>query len=242
MERVSTGQRWKPPRAADQNAIIEATEYYQQQIRLGQGGGGVPDIFPSDLIRLKNSSGGDIVAGRVLEVGASLLTTLDRHHLWLDGVTPTPDGLDSIAIALRPMPSTAIDWCQTSGNCLARVNVNHVQHKYADVDASSTLLQSKWHGRCEILKPPGSTGEQDLVVRIGEMFRGPINIVATSGITAGSSASCAVWWAGAAASPASTITVHLNWMDGGNNITAGAEAQCFWHPDQQKYVVSNTEC
>lgn len=244
LERVTSRQPWKLPTAADHNAIVEAVEHYHLQQALGSPTDGNRSFIPSDMVKLKNSSGGNLVAGRVLEIGAKLITTPDRHHLWFTGGTPAPNGTKGIAILTRPMPTDAIDWCQVSGVCLCRININHVQQTRADVDSSSTLLQSKWHGRCEILwKSTASTGEQDAMVRIGEMFRGPIKGIAASGLARGSSATVAVQWAGAAASPASAVTVYFNWMDGGpTDVPTNGELVFFWHPDEQKYVLNNAEC
>lgn len=239
--KASPGQFFKLPPADVWNAMIDAGLAYRTQRRTG-----IPAIsiaIPTDLIHLKNNTGGAVVAGRVLEIDSALPTTVTREAMWFNGATPAPDGADTFAITLRQMPSAAIDICQVAGMAFVRLNVNQVQQTWADVDSSSTLLQSKWHGRAKIIwKSTASTGEQDAVVQLGHDFRGPINVVCTTGITGGMSASCAVWWAGSSASPASNITCHLNWMDAAGSLSAGAEAQAYWHPDQQKYVISNAEC
>lgn len=238
--KVYPGQFLQPLPAWIQNELVDMA---LENRRRRNGAASPATDMPTDRVILKNNSGGALAAGRVLEIGTKLITTLDRDHLWFNGETPAPDGADVFAITTQQSPSSALCPCYVAGVVLCRLNVNHVQHAWADVDNSSTLLQSKWHGRAKIIwKSTASTGEQDALVELGHDFRGPINVVCTSGITAGSSASCAVYWAGSAASPSATITCYLNWMDGGTDAASNAEAQVFWHPDQQKYIVSSLEC
>lgn len=239
--KVTPGQFLQPLPAEIQNGLIEM---YLESRRRKYGAPESAEEIPTDRVMLKNNSGGGLAAGRVLEIGAKLITTLDRNHLWFGGETPAPDGSDLFAITSRQMPADAIEPCFVGGTVLCRLNVNHVQQAWADVDSSSTLLQSKWHGRAKIIwKSTGSTGEQDAFVQLGHDFRGPIKGVASSGLTRGSSATVAVHWAGAAASPASTVTVHWNWMDGGTvDVPTGGEILFYWAPDEQKYLLANAEC
>lgn len=240
--RATPGQMLKLPPADVWNAMIDAGLWFRQQQRVGVSSSHVQ--IPTDLIRLKNNTGAAVVAGRALEVGTKLPTNVSRESLWFDGDTPAPDGSDVIAVTLRQMPSTAIDLCQVSGVAFVKLNVNHVQQHYCDVDSGSTLLQSKWHGRGEILwKSTASTGEQDAVIRLGSMFRGPIKGAVAGGLARGSSATTTVYWGGSAASPSSTVTVYWNWMDGGpTDVPANGEILFGWHPDEQKYVLWNAEC
>lgn len=224
--------------------MVAAGIAYTSQEELGLGSGLRPRQISTDCLVLKNESGGALVRGSVLEIGAKLITTPTPEALWFSGSTPSPDGTKGIAVLKYPAPSNGLVECQSSGVVLCRLNVNQVQQTRADVDGASTLLQSKWHGRCEILwKSTASTGEQDALVRVGEMFRGPIKGVAASGLTRGSSATVTVYWANAAASPSSTVTVHWNWMDGGStDVPSSGELFFGWHPDEQKYLLWNAEC
>lgn len=240
--KASPGSFFQLPPADVWNSMVEAGLWWRSQRVSGVPF--QPVTIPTDTIRLKNNTGGALALGRVVEVGTKLPTTIDRLSMLFNGETPSPDGSDVIAVTLRQIPSTEIDYCQISGVAFVRLNVNHVQHHYCDVDSSSTLLQSKWHGRGEILwKSTAATGEQDAVIRLGEMFRGPIKGAAASGLARGGSATVTVYWAGAAASPSSTVTVYWNWMDGGpTDVPANGELLFGWHPDEQKYVLWNAEC
>lgn len=202
-------------------------------------------FLPPGAVMLKNSSGSNLVQGRVLEIGASLITTFDRRFPWFTGSTPAPDGTKGIAVTTLAMASNDTWWCMNSGIVLARVNINHEQQMWADVDSGSTLLQSKWYGRAEILKKESSgTGERNCWVRMGEMFRGPIKVIITQsgGIAPGSSGTAKVRVAGADASPTSTITVYYTWMEGAANAGQDKEAVVFWDDTEQKFIILELQC
>jgi hypothetical protein len=59
-------------------------------------------------------------------------------------------------------------------------------------------------------------------------------------ITAGSSGNCKLVFNGAAT--ALTITAHLNWMHGGEQISDGKEAMVHFSEDENKWWLSNAEC
>lgn len=242
--KVHTGDILHVLPAQIQNDLIDIALDYRRTKAMGLRDKRWTALSGGEFVVLKNGTGANLAAGRVLEIGSPLITTPDNEHLWFAGAAPSPDGVDTFAVALRAMPSNAIEPCMVSGIVKCRINVNHVQHHYCDVDSSSTLLQSKWHGRGEILwKSTAATGEQDAVIRLGEMFRGPIKGAAATGLARGSSASVTVYWAGAVSNPANTVTVHWNWMDGGpTDVPTNGELLFGWHPDEQKYVLWNAEC
>lgn len=166
MGKVFPGQQWRPPRADQQNGWDDVAEFYNLKARRRDNPRKSTPI-PTDLITLVNDSGDGLPQGHVLEIGVKLITTPTRNALWFDGNTPT--GTDrGIAIALRPMPDEAIDWCQVSGVCLAQVDIVNTDHEWADVVAGSTLLKSSSHGRVKIIQQLLSgTGTRDCLVRIG---------------------------------------------------------------------------
>lgn len=209
------------------------------------GGRKANDAFflPPGCVMLKNTSGSNLVQGRVLEIGSSLITTFDRRYPWFNGSTPAPDGTKGIAVTTLAMASNDTWWCMTSGVIEARVNIVHEQQRYADVDSASTLLQSKWYGRAEIIaKESTGTGEKNCWIRLGEMFRGPIEVVLAEDIAPGGSGDANVWWAGAAASPTSTIELHYKWMQGADDALNTSHALAWWSPDRQKYMMYELGC
>jgi len=242
--RATPGKGLVLPSAALWNHTLDAGREYGERQRLGRGEAPRTRGIPTDLVRIKNASGGSLARGRVLELGSPLVTTVTPEDLSFTGSTPAPDGTKAIAVLREALAANAIGEAQVSGICLCRLNVNHIQQTRADVDTGSTLLQSKWHGRGEIVwKETESTGEQDAAIRLVEMFRGPIEVVITQsgGIAAGGSGTAKVRWAGSDASPAASITVYFTHMASGT-AAENADAIAFWHPDKQKYVITELEC
>lgn len=156
-DKVAPGQPIPRSAALWNNIIGSANEYAAQQ--LGQPGAGVDPVnIPTDVVKIKNSSGGHIRLGEVLEISGFLLTGAVRGSLWFDG--DEPDGDRPFAIATQDIPSGSIDRAQVSGVCVALVNVTDAGHGYASVAASNAVLQSSETGPIQILFKPTGTGEK----------------------------------------------------------------------------------
>lgn len=244
-ERAAVGGVYRPLSARHHNALIDLAERYIQQ----QLGGPASPIDPrraTDRVIVKNATGAALSRGEVVQLG-DLLNDAEPGGdvLIFEGIDTDPDGSDTIAILTHAVADDGTIEAQLTGIVFCRLNVQHVQHKWADVDANDPVLQSHWHGRCEILwTSTATTGEQDAIVRIGQMFRGPIKatITETGGITSGGSGEITIQWGGVAASPAATETAYLNWMTGGVDGDEDAECIVYWFADEQKYVITELEC
>lgn len=154
-DKVSPGQ--PIPRSATlwNNIIGSANEYAVRQ--LGQPGGRQSASIPTDVIKIKNSSGSLVRLGEILEISGVLLTDVLRTALWFDG--DTPDTTRPFAIALQNMPTGAIDRAQVSGVCVALVNVTDEAHGYAAPADTEPVLQSAAAGPIRILYKPTGTAE-----------------------------------------------------------------------------------
>ncbi len=231
--------------AAERNGWEDASDDFRRRML---GGSAAPTglMIPPGTMMLKNTSGGNLVAGRVLEVGSSLLTTFDRRYPWFNGSTPAPNGTKAIGVNLFPMASNDFSWCMVSGVCEARVNINHEQQMWADVDSGSTLLQSKWYGRAEIISRESTgTGEKNCKIRMGAMHLGPIDVEITQsgGIAPNASGSAKVQlYDDVDASPTSTITVYYTRMPGSDNAGETQHAEVFWVPRKQAFVIYELQC
>lgn len=244
-ERAAVGGVYRPLSARHHNALIDLAERYIQQ----QLGGPASPIDPrraTNLVIVKNATGAALSRGEVVQLG-DLLNDAEPGGdvLIFEGLDPDPDGSDTIAILTHAVADTATIEAQLTGVVFCRLNVQHVQHKWADVDANDPVLQSRWHGRCEILwTSTATTGEQDAVVRIGQAFLGPIRAVVTEtgGIAAGGSGEVTIKWGSGLASPASTETAWLTHMNGGADADEDADCDIYWDPSQQKYIIHALEC
>lgn len=191
-------------------------------------------------VQVRNDSGSGLPAGRALEIGDKLLTTLDRRAMWFAGSTPTPDPKKLWGIAEQEIPNGDIGELIVSGVAVVRLLINDADHVFADVAASSTTLSSAWHGMPILWKPAG-TGTVDAVIRIGTAYNGPFEGVVTQGggISAGGSGTCDVKWNGATVD---SITLYNDWMDGGEVLGQNAEVRFAWQPDRQRYVTVGADC
>src|SRR5574343_131164 len=73
-------------KAGEYNAAMEAGQWFSQQKQLGESQSGIVGGVNPCVVKVKNDSGGNLAAGTVVELSSSLLTTLDRQHLWLSGI------------------------------------------------------------------------------------------------------------------------------------------------------------
>ena len=153
--------------------MIDSANDYAQRKRLGEAGGSLSLPNPTDTIKIKNSSGGHVRLGEVLEITGFLLGYVRRTELWFDG--DTPDATHPFAIALQDIPSTSIDRAQVSGVCVALVNVTDAAHGYAYVEDTEIVAQSAVTGPLRILHKPSGTGEKRCAVlfEFGAVDTGP---------------------------------------------------------------------
>lgn len=182
--------------AAAYNAFVDAASDYEQRRRLGNAGPGRGITVPSDLVKVRNDTGGDLARGSAVELGDTIVDA-ERGYLWFEGNTRGTPGRP-MAVYLRPCPSGEIEWAQVSGVCLAIVNVQSVNdHRCHPVD-SSTVLKGGLGGPFELVQHSGETGEQECVVKLGlggawVIAKAPAGgIAAMSGSTPGS-AECSLY-------------------------------------------------
>jgi len=164
-EKFTPGQRWHPPTAADHNLIADAAEDYRARI-LGVGGNParLPPI-PTDMIKVRNSSGAQRRAGEVLEADLRglLMTDVTATHLWIDANIPS--GLVRWGILRKTLPDGEIGELQLSGVCKALVDIQDTSDRRAGPVVSSAVLKSGSSGPLKLLYAPASTGEQECIVQ-----------------------------------------------------------------------------
>lgn len=164
---VSAGQKVKDSPLRDSwtvNLMLRAAHAYRDT----ELGSPQPTAEPSEngnFIKLKNSSGGDLLRGNVLAIGDELLTEKSLQYKWFDG-DAIADTTDAIAIYRAPCPSTDNAEAYIAGCCIALISVTDTSHKWADVTVGETVLTSGEEGRVEILSTPTETGEQECFVNI----------------------------------------------------------------------------
>lgn len=157
--------RWKSPafNSAWLNAVSESAQYYHENVKLG--GGKNPQSSQQKPIKVRNKTGGDLLRGAVVQLGAELLTNLDPRNLWFEGDTYS-DG--QVAIVQSAVLDEEIVAVKVSGETTALVNVTSTSHGYAQPTASATVLSSTATATdIRILSPLSTTGEQEVAVLMG---------------------------------------------------------------------------
>ena len=172
-------------KAAEFNRHVDAAEWYHRNKALGEGGGPQGVAVSTDILRVKNGSGGNLGRGSVVGIGERLITSLDLRYLWYDYATPSPGA--PWGILRRAAPQSAIEEAQVSGVTIARLNVTDLAHRCAYVTSGSNVLQSTFFGPVQLLEAAAETGEQEMAVLLGHR-EGILAGVLTSALQAGASA------------------------------------------------------
>lgn len=164
-EKYTPGQIWHPPKAADHNLIADSAEDYRSRI-LGLGGNPAKiPVIPTDIIKVKNSSGSHRRLGEALEVDIRglLVSDVEARSLWIDA--DIPSDLVRWGILKKALPNGEIGELQISGVCKAIVDIQSTSDTRAGPVASSAVLESGTSGPLKLLYAPASTGEQECIVQ-----------------------------------------------------------------------------
>lgn len=157
--------------ASDYNAFCDAAEDYQ---RRATGNAGVPGGFsgwPTDKIKIKNSSGGDRQRSEVLKIGDPLYDSLSSNEV--TKVHPRDFAYDGQQVTeLTDKFCILLDWAtdgttveaQVSGIVGALVDVLDEDHEYCVLKQDAYTLQSAGSGANRIINKPSGTGEKACVV------------------------------------------------------------------------------
>ena len=218
-------------KAGEYNAAMEAGQWFSQQKQLGESQSGIVGGVNPCVVKVKNDSGGNLAAGTVVELSSSLLTTLDRQHLWLSGIARAGND-PGFGVLIEPIKSGEIGLCQVSGVCLASVDIQDADNTHARLVASSTTLKGCFGGPVEILQKPSGTGVKTCVVRLGVRQSIIRRAKAAAAITAGNSGDVNVYLNG---SSRGTITAYNNWDAG--DVANNDEIRILYHHDLDKWEI-----
>lgn len=153
--------------AAEFNRHVDASDAYHLTRATGIPGRGGNRNTDTNIIKVKNNSGGDRRAGDILEFTGLAITNFDDVPMaWLTGGSPTLANGFGVLLRASPNGSTEMEDCQIAGACLAYVNVTDADHRYAVPAASTYVLQSSGIGPARILFKPTGTGEKMCAVQL----------------------------------------------------------------------------
>ena len=224
-------------KAGEYNAAMEAGQWFSQQRQFGSGSSGVFAGINPCVVMVENVTGGDLLAGAVLELGASLVTTIDKHHIWLSADDRAGDGV--CGVLLSALENEKLGPMQISGVCLAPVNIIDADNTHARVEVGSSVFKGDFGGYARILYKPSGTGVKDCVVLLGHHQSIIRKAVSTSTITANGSGTANVEING---SVVGSVTVYYDHMTGGGNIASSSDLFIQYYHDQDKWIVIGAEC
>lgn len=184
MKNVRPGQPYKPPRAADANAIAATVEAYRRTPQTRDK----ERPLEGTIVQVKNESGTALRRGDVVALKrTALLATTDREHPWIgaDKLSSTSILRNAILAALiDPAADDEIVDAQLSGVAMIYVDVGATWHRRARPVAGDNQLASGLFGPVEILIAPTGTGEQLCLCSIGHADNRGMVAKTTSSITA----------------------------------------------------------
>lgn len=179
---VSPGQPFRP-KAATWNQIIESSQAYARQQRLGDAAALPPGYVSPFTINIKNSSGGAMAAGDVLTVGDLLVDEVRKREAWFDGDTYATGDLN-VAILLEDIPNNGIGRAQIGGLVKATVDIQNTAHDCATPINGADVLDSCYNSPIKLVHAPNSTGEQDCWIWLEQLcFRPSIRFTLSSALT-----------------------------------------------------------
>jgi hypothetical protein len=160
--KVSPGSPIRAVPASIWNNMVDAGRAFADR-QLSSGGPSPTRARPTDLLKLKNSSGAMRRKGEILKIGGKVIDDITDEHIWLDGVEVTDDC--RFGILKEPAESDEVVTAQVSGVCIALVNVTDEEHQFAKPVEDEYVLESDGSGPLEILYAPEGTGELECVVK-----------------------------------------------------------------------------
>lgn len=229
----------------DHNAMCEAVDDYRRTKQMGKKGGPDRHIPQEGVVWLKNNSGSTIELGGVLEVGTPLTTVADNTYYrpYFNGQKAVPEFKRLFGVALAPVINGEYGRFKISGIVYAKIDVNHADHWYVDVQANQLLLESQFYGRARIIDRESGTGNKYAWLDLGKHFFGPMKakVTQSGGIAPGGSGTIDIYFNNAASSTSSTM--YWNHMDAAvDNIPQNLEILTMWSETEGKLVYCEGDC
>lgn len=150
------------------NAVSDAANYYHSQVAGGDSRTPQRSLPVSGtIVKIKNSTGVDLLRGHVVQLGDYELTDFDFRKLWFDADL-VADPLDlRIGLVRQAIKSGDYGPCQMLGVSTALVDVDQTSHTHAKAEDGEKVLASSTSGPLTILSPITTTGEQEVAVLLG---------------------------------------------------------------------------
>jgi len=120
---------------------------------------------PTDVVKVRNDTGGDLSRGDCIALDTFALTDLVADYLWFSGKQPTAT-VKPYGIWLDPTPDTKLGRVQLSGVCLAKLINSEPTFDYADAVEGQNQIETVACGSAHILYREEIGGQWWAVVRL----------------------------------------------------------------------------
>lgn len=230
---------------ANHNALAETADAHRHQRQLGFPSPPSKVVLPEGVVWLKNNSGSTVERGGVLEISTPLTTVAANTYRrpYFNGQKATPDFSRLFGVALDPVQDGLFGRFKVTGIVQAKINVNHADHWYVDVQANQLLLQSQFWGRARIIDRESGTGNKQAWLALDKVFIGPMKakVTQSGGIAPGGSGTIDIYYNNAASSTSNTM--YWNHMDASaDNIPQNLEIMTLWSETEGKLVYVEGDC
>lgn len=165
--------------AAWLNNVSDVSKWYNETIRFGEASTGKGLGNPTDLVKVKNLTGGNLLRGSVVQLGDYRLDPINFRNLWFEGneiETPL-----NFAVMREATKENDQGWAQMDGVCTALVSVLSTSHKYAHPVPGESVCRSATSGPLVILSNLTETGGQEVAVRFAT---GTVTVALLSSVSA----------------------------------------------------------
>jgi hypothetical protein len=157
------------------NTLMDVARAYKK--REGQKAGGAVESFRTDVIKVKNSSGADVIRFGVLGLDAPVFPTMTdaeqlrefHRHRVFNAVTPaSPTHNRRFCVLAEPLANGAIGRALVCGAYVAKLSIVDAAQQLATVkNADATQLETTWGEGVPILWKESGTGTKWALVLLG---------------------------------------------------------------------------
>jgi hypothetical protein len=231
--------------ANDWNTLLGVAEQAKLTSLLTTSGRGLAGVHNGILVPIKNNTGATLARYHAIGIGDPLFTHADNADTFLNQLGFKGEEVDltylgKFAVMQETTPDQKVGRGLLQGITVAEITVNHEDHDRVDVDTDGgPKLVSQFYGAGEILYKESGTGTKWAIVRVGAFISEQLKAIADEDIEAGASGDVTIQRGGVATE---TVTAHLNWMAGSEDVTADLELLIRFYRDENAYVIEAAEC
>lgn len=199
---------------------------------------------PFNAVLVKNNTGGDLPAFGIVRLAQPLflpsdvLANFQRRYAYS---ALKPSGPGSFAVLLAKAGAGDLRHASIGGVAPVAINVTDEDHdRAAPINNDATKLASGFAGTAEIVWKEAGTGLKQAVIRWPILPQRRMLATTNAAIQPGSSGAVNVKTAGNVT--LGSVTAHLTYMHGNEQISANKEVLVEYFPEHEKWIIVGAEC